>query len=53
MTQIEQFLNSTELMLSLDSGIPEKFAQVFAQSLEDMTPQNKRAFAAIVKLLSE
>ena len=36
-----------------DSGKPGEFTSQFKLSLEDMTPQNKRALAAIIKLLSE
>lgn len=38
---------------NLDSGKPGEFTSQFKLSLEDMTPQNKRALAAIIKLLSE
>ena len=41
------------LTIYIDSGKPGEFSQHFAQSLEDMTPQNKRAFAAIIKVLSK
>ena len=37
----------------LDSGKPALFSQQFKRSLEDMSPQNSRAFAATIKLLSE
>lgn len=46
-------LRRVVLTIYLDSGKPGEFGQHFAQSLEDMTPQNKRAFAAIIKLLSK
>lgn len=36
-----------------DSGRRDEFTKHFKQCLEDMTPQNKRALVAIVKLLSE
>lgn len=36
-----------------DSGRRDEFTKHFKQCLEDMTPQNKRALAATVKLLSE
>lgn len=36
-----------------DSGRPAVFSQQFKRSVEDMSPQNSRAFAATVKLLSE
>lgn len=36
-----------------DSGRRDEFTRHFKQCLEDMTPQNKRAFAATIKLLSE
>lgn len=38
---------------NFDSGRPVLFAQLFRKSLEDMSPQNRRAFAATVKLLSD
>lgn len=38
---------------TFDSGKPVIFRQQVKQSLEEMTPQNKRAFAATIKLLSE
>lgn len=38
---------------SFDSGRPVVFAQQFRKSLEDMSPQNRRAFAATVRLLSD
>ena len=37
----------------LDSGKPAMFSQQFKRSLEDMSPQNSRAFGATIKLLSE
>lgn len=36
-----------------DSGRRDEFTKHFNQCLEDMTPQNKRALAATIKLLSE
>lgn len=48
-----EFFCSALLTIYIDSGKPGEFGQHFAQSLEDMTPQNKRAFAAIIKLLSK
>lgn len=36
-----------------DSGRRDEFTKYFNQCLEDMTPQNKRALAATIKLLSE
>ena len=37
----------------LDSGKPAVFSQQFKRSLEDMSPQNSRAFGATIKLLAE
>ncbi|KAL8716598.1 MAG: hypothetical protein Q9225_006088 [Loekoesia sp. 1 TL-2023] len=37
----------------LDLGRPIEFAQQFRKCLEDMTPQNRRAFSAAIKLLSD
>lgn len=42
-----------QLILYSDSGKPGEFSQHFKKCLEEMTPQNKRAFAATIKLLSE
>ncbi|KAL8941601.1 MAG: hypothetical protein Q9216_002152 [Gyalolechia sp. 2 TL-2023] len=43
-----------ETMISgLDSGRPTEFAQRFRKSLDDMSPQNRRAFSAAMKLLSD
>lgn len=47
-TNVLQGLQST-----FDSGRPAVFSQQFKQSLEDMSPQNSRAFTATIKLLSE
>ena len=41
-----------KMQAAFDVGRPVEFAQRFKNSLEEMTPQNKRAFTAIVKLLS-
>lgn len=41
------------MQAAFDVGRPVEFAQRFKNSLEEMTPQNKRAFTATVKLLSE
>ncbi|MCJ1275775.1 hypothetical protein MMC21_003578 [Puttea exsequens] len=38
---------------AFDSGRPSVFAQQFQISLEEMSPQNKRAFAATVRVLSD
>ena len=38
---------------TFDSGKPVMFKQQVKRSLEDMSPQNKRAFAATIKLLSD
>ncbi|CAD6580792.1 MAG: hypothetical protein ASARMPREDX12_000267 [Alectoria sarmentosa] len=47
-TNVLQTLQST-----FDSGRPAVFSQQFKRSLEDMSPQNSRAFAATIKLLSD
>ena len=36
-----------------DSGKPNEFTRHFKSSLEEMTPQNRRAFTATMKLLSD
>ena len=41
------------MQAAFDVGRPVEFAQRFKSSLEEMTPQNKRAFTTIIKLLSE
>ena len=41
------------MQAAFDVGRPVEFAQRFKNSLEEMTPQNKRAFTTTVKLLSE
>lgn len=41
------------MISGLDSGKPTEFAQKFRKSLEDMSPQNRRAFYAAMKLLSD
>ncbi|KAL8934342.1 MAG: hypothetical protein Q9211_005276, partial [Gyalolechia sp. 1 TL-2023] len=41
------------MISGLDSGRPTEFAQRFRKSLEDMSPQNRRAFSAAMKLLSD
>ncbi|KAF6235988.1 hypothetical protein HO173_005616 [Letharia columbiana] len=41
------------LQATFDSGRPAVFSQQFKRSVEDMSPQNSRAFAATVKLLSD
>ena len=50
-------LLATDLLIfmqsKLDSGRPNEFTQHFKNSLEEMTPQNRRAFTATVKLLSD
>lgn len=50
-------LLATDLLIFMqskfDSGRPIEFTQHFKSSLEEMTPQNKRAFTATVKLLSD
>ena len=42
-----------EMQSNLDAGKPAIFAQQFKLRLEEMSPQNKRAFAAILKLLAD
>ena len=42
-----------EMQSNLDAGKPAIFAQQFRLRLEEMSPQNKRAFAAILKLLAD
>ncbi|KAG8527539.1 uncharacterized protein KY384_007691 [Bacidia gigantensis] len=42
-----------ELQASFDSENPVTFAQNFKHSLDEMSPQNQRAFAAVVRLLSD
>ena len=42
-----------QLIVWLDSGRSALFSQQVKQSVEDMSPQNSRAFAAAIKLLSE
>ncbi|KAL8707586.1 MAG: hypothetical protein Q9220_007427 [cf. Caloplaca sp. 1 TL-2023] len=37
----------------LDSGKPSEFAKQVRRSLEDMSPQNRRAFSSAIKLLSD
>ncbi|KAL9597673.1 MAG: hypothetical protein Q9219_005000 [cf. Caloplaca sp. 3 TL-2023] len=37
----------------LDSGRPNEFAQQFRSCLGDMSPQNRRVFSAVIKLLSD
>lgn len=50
-------LLATDLLIFMqskfDSGRPHEFTQHFKSSLDEMTPQNKRAFTATVKLLSD
>lgn len=41
------------LQATFDSGRPALFSQQFKRSLEDTSPQNRRAFAATIKLLSD
>lgn len=41
------------MQAAFDTGRPAEFSQRFISALEEMTPQNKRAFTATVKLLSE
>lgn len=41
------------MLSGLDSGRPMEFVQQFRKSLEDMSPQNRRAFSAAMKLLSD
>ena len=42
-----------DMQSNFDAGKPTIFTQHFKQCLEEMSPQNGRAFAAIVKLLSD
>lgn len=42
-----------DLSVLKDSGRRHEFTKHFKQCLEDMTPQNKRALVATIKLLSE
>ena len=42
-----------KMQAAFDVGRPVEFALRFKDSLEEMTPQNKRAFSTTVKLLSE
>lgn len=42
-----------DMQSSFDSGKPAMFAQQFKKSMENMSPQNSRAFAATIKLLSD
>ena len=42
-----------DMQSNFDSGKPTVFAQHFKQSLEEMSPQNRRAFAATIRLLSD
>ena len=42
-----------EMQFNVDTGKPAMFTQHFKHSLEEMSPQNRRAVAAIVKLLSD
>ena len=50
-------LLATELLVfmqsKLDSGRPNEFSQHLKNSLEEMTPQNRRAFTATINLLSD
>ncbi len=50
-------LLATDLLIFMqskfDSGRPNEFTQNFKSSLEEMTPQNRRAFTATIKLLSD
>jgi len=41
------------MLSAFDSGKPVMFKQQVKRSLEDMSPQNRRAFAAMIKLLSD
>ena len=43
----------TDMQSSLDAGKPVMFAQQVQRSVEEMPPQNRRAFAATIKLLSD
>ena len=42
-----------DMQRDFDAGKPTIFAQRFKQVLEEMSPQNRRAFAATIKLLSD
>ncbi|KAL9126712.1 MAG: hypothetical protein Q9217_004275 [Psora testacea] len=42
-----------DMQSNFDIARPTMFAQYFKRSLEEMSPQNRRAFAATVKLLSD
>ena len=42
-----------DMQTAFDTGKPADFSRRFRNSLEEMTPQNKRAFSAIIKLLAE
>ena len=50
-------LLGTDLLIFMqskfDSGRPNEFTHHFKSSLEEMTPQNRRAFTATMKLLSD
>ncbi|KAL8828719.1 MAG: hypothetical protein Q9191_002427 [Dirinaria sp. TL-2023a] len=41
------------MQAGLDTGRPTEFVRQFRTAMEEMTPQNKRAFTATVKLLSD
>lgn len=41
------------MQTAFDIGRPSEFAERFRTTLEEMTPQNKRAFTATIKLLSD
>lgn len=41
------------MQAAFDTGRPVEFSQLFRSALEEMTPQNKRAFSALIRLLSE
>ena len=42
-----------DMLASFDTGRPVLFSQQFKKSLEDLSPQNKRAFSTTVHLLSD
>ena len=42
-----------DMLASFDTGRPVLFSQEFKKSLEDLSPQNKRAFSTTVHLLSD
>ena len=42
-----------DMLASFDRGRPVLFSQQFKKSLEDLSPQNKRAFSTTVHLLSD